>query len=285
MASQESLPPADDMDMEMSDSQLDREATALLAANPTNDRLNDALAVAPAEQPAIQQPAIQEPAQEPAAQPAVEDDATGACASSNGDSTGDEDFEDYEDDEEEGAPPEDLAGLMAAGGNLIARFASFSQSQATDDGDDYEEEQIREQFATIKSSTWMQKKLDKTTSELDKLVKQHEASKRDLVKPVKELITLYPQKKKALTLMSGLLSDACTDGDLRDAIISAANALKSQVKLVEQIKDNMKIIEVGGICLEEKKAEEAKKRGQSSSTMSAAAALIAGSSSKKSRKK
>ena len=85
--------------------------------------------------------------------------------------------------------------------------------------------------------------------------------------------------------MSGLLSDACTDGDLRDAIITAANALKSQVKMVEQIKDNMKIIEVGGICLEEKKKEEDKKRGQSSTTMSAAAALVAGSSTKKQRNK
>lgn len=117
-------------------------------------------------------------------------------------------------------------------------------------------------------------------------MKQHEASKRELVKPVKELIELYPEKKKALTLMSGLLSDACTDGDLRDAIVSAANVLKSQTKMVESIQENMKIIEVGNICLEEKKAEEAKKRGQSSSAMSAAAALLAGaSSSKKPRKK
>jgi hypothetical protein len=97
---------------------------------------------------------------------------------------------------------------------------------------------------------------------------------------------LYPEKKQALTLMSGLLSDACTDGDLRDAIISAANVLKSQTKIVESIQENMKIIEVGGVCLEEKKAEEAKKRGQSSSTMSAAAALVSGASaSKKQRKK
>ena len=117
-------------------------------------------------------------------------------------------------------------------------------------------------------------------------MKQHEASKRELVKPVKELIELYPEKKKALTLMSGLLSDACTDGDLRDAIITAANVLKSQVKMVESIQENMKIIQVGGECLEEKKAEEAAKRGQSSSTMSAASALLAGaSSSKKPRKK
>jgi len=50
--------------------------------------------------------------------------------------------------------------------------------------------------------------------------------------------------------------------------------LKSQVKMVEQIKENMKIIEVGGICLEEKKREEEKKRGQSSTAMSAAAALL-----------
>jgi len=212
---------------------------------------------------------------------AADDDATGKNDSSNGPSSDDDD-----DDDDDEAAPADLAGLMEAGGNLISRFASQSQSQMTDDGGDYEEEQIREEFGKIKTSTWMQKKLDKTTGELEKLVKQHESSKKALVAPVKELIELYPEKKQALTLMSGLLSDACTDGDLRDAIISAANVLKSQTKIVESIQENMKIIEVGGVCLEEKKAEEAKKRGQSSSTMSAAAALVSGvSSSKKPRKK
>ena len=134
---------------------------------------------------------------------------------------------------------------------------------------------------------WLRKELSLTKLELDKLVKQHESSKKALVAPVKELIELYPEKKKALTLMCGLLSDACTDGDLRDAIISAATVLKSQTKMVESIQENMKIIEVGTVCLEEKKREEEKKRGSSSSTLSAAASLVAGSSSKskKQRKK
>jgi len=270
----------------LTDSQLDREATELLAADPSNDRLEDALATAAVEQPgSMGPPAKNNPASmgPPAAgkTKAAKEDETGKCASSNGSSSGGED-----DDDEEADAPAHLAGLMEAGGNLITRFASSQQSQMTDDGDDYEETQIREEFNKLKTSMWMQKKLDKTTNELEKLVKQHEASKRELVKPVKELIELYPEKKKALTLMSGLLSDACTDGDLRDAIVSAANVLKSQTKMVESIQENMKIIEVGNICLEEKKAEEAKKRGQSSSAMSAAAALLAGaSSSKKPRKK
>ena len=266
----------------LTDSQLDQEATALLAADPSNDRIEDALATTAVEQPAGGIPANQEPAQP--AQPA-QDDATGKNDSSNGDSTGDDDEEEDDKDDDDAAPAGNFAGLMEAGGMLMARFASQSQSQMTDDGDD-EDERIREEFGKVKTSMWMQKKLDKTTADLDKLVKQHEASKRELVKPVKELIELYPEKKKALTLMSGLLSDACTDGDLRDTIITAANVLKSQVKMVESIQENMKIIQVGGECLEEKKAEEAAKRGQSSSTMSAASALLAGaSSSKKPRKK
>jgi len=270
----------------MTDSQLDRDATELLAADPSNDRLEDALATAAVEQPgSMGPPAKNNPASmgPPAAgkTKAAKEDETGKCASSNGSSSGGED-----DDDEEADAPAHLAGLMEAGGNLITRFASSQQSQMTDDGDDYEETQIREEFNKLKTSMWMQKKLDKTTNELEKLVKQHEASKRELVKPVKELIELYPEKKQALTLMSGLLSDACTDGDLRDAIVSAANVLKSQTKMVESIQDNMKIIEVGKICLDEKKAEEANKRDQSSTTMSAAAALLAGaSSSKKPRKK
>ena len=78
-----------------------------------------------------------------------------------------------------------------------------------------------------------------------------------LVAPVRELIDQYPEKTQALTLMSGILSDACKDGELRNAIIAAANVLKAQVKMVEDIQENMKIFEVGTICLEEKKAEEA----------------------------
>lgn len=56
------------------------------------------------------------------------------------------------------------------------------------------------------------------------------------------------------------MGDACTNGDLRDAIVSAANVLKSQVKMVEDIQENMKIIEIGTVCLEEKKASSSKKQ-------------------------
>ena len=280
-----SLDADDDEDMadrEITDSQLDRDATELLATYPNNDRLHDGLATGPEEHPTIQQPAIPQPAQEPAVHPEVKDDTTGKCDSSHGDSTGDEDFDDEEDASAD-QNPADVAGLMAAGGMLITRYSSFNDSQVDDDGD-YEEALIRDEFVKLKSSTWVQRKLDKNTKELEDLVKQHEKSKRELIKPVKELIELNPEKTRALTLMSGLLHDACTDGDLRDAIITSANVLKSQVKIVDEIQKKMKTIQVGGVCLEEKKAEEARKRGQSSSTMSAAAALVASSSSKKQRK-
>jgi hypothetical protein len=197
---------------------------------------------------------------------------------------------------------------MQKGGYFVRTFASSQESQQTDDGEDFDDERIKEvspyptcavshttsptlavllqEFSKIKSSTWMQKKLDKTTSDLGKLMQQHESSKKALIAPVKEMMNLYPERKKALTLMSGLLSDACTDSDLREMFIEAGNVLKSQVKMVESIQDNMKVIQIGNMCLEEKKAEEASVRKQSSSAMSAAAALISGvSSSKKARRK
>jgi hypothetical protein len=263
------------------ESQLQRAVDDLMAADPTNDRLPDALAkdAVKTGTAAVEQTGSKDP---PASKKKDgEADATGKCESSNGASSDDEADGDFERD---GAA--DLASLMEAGGELMSRFGSQSQSlsQMTNDRD-FKEEEIREEFAKIKTSTWMQKKLDKTTTELEKQVKQHENSKKELVAPVKELIVLYPEKKTALTLMSGLLSDACTDGDLRDAIITAANVLKSQTKIVENIQENMKVIEVGRVCFEEKKEEEEKKRGHSSSTMSAAAALLAGAEDSRKEKK
>ena len=277
MASQESLPSykSDAMEEEdMTSSQLAREADALIASCPGNDRLEDGLAT----QPATIQPATIQPAGQ------AGDDVTGKCASSNGESTGDED-DDEEDGEEEADESQAIDGLLRAGGQLMSRFAS--QSQATDDGDDYEEErdeQIRAEYWKLKGSAWMQKRLTQKEVEVGKLMKKHEESKRNLVKPVNDLMKLYPEKKKALTLMSGLLSDACTDGDLRDAIIDSANVLKSHLKMVEDLGDLCKYVRIGTICVEEKKAEEAAKHSASSSTMSAAAALIASSSSKKRKK-
>ena len=66
-----------------------------------------------------------------------------------------------------------MDALMDKGGVMLKRFASTTQSQETDDGDDLEEEKIRKYFSTIKSSTWMQKKIDAKTVELSALVSQH----------------------------------------------------------------------------------------------------------------
>jgi hypothetical protein len=274
----------DEVDMQLTESQLAQleQDTSTLNADPANDRLEDALAVnAVQQQPAANiqpaQPAAIQPAQPAAAD--ADADATGKNESSNGDSTGDE----KDEEDEEGVAHPDLAGLMEAGGKLMSRCVS--QSQESND-DDYDNDfKIRDEFDKLKSSIWMQKKLDKTTVELEKLVKSHEKTKRDLVKPMKELIELYPDKKQELTLMSGLLADACIHGDLRDAFIESAQVLKTQVKLLEFIQEHMTIIKVGGECLEQKKEEEAAKRSASSTTMEAASTLLDGMSSKKSRKK
>lgn len=151
------------------DSQLHRDVVDFLQeADPNNDRLEDALATAAVEQPgSMDPPAKNNPSSmgPPAAgkAKAAEEDETGKCASSNGSSSGGED-----DDDEEADAPADLAGLMEAGGNLITRFASSQQSQMTDGGDDYEETQIREEFTKLKTSMWMQKKLDKVHATLER---------------------------------------------------------------------------------------------------------------------
>jgi len=164
--------------------------------------------------------------------------------------------------------------LMDKGGVMLKRFASTTQSQETDDGGDYEEEKIRKDFSKIKTSTWMQKKIDGTTVELSAKVSQHDKSKKDLVAPVKNMIKEQPSRKQSLTAFAGLLSDACTDGELRANIIEAAAVLKSQEKIIDQIQKAMLVIQVGQVCLEEKKEEEAKKRGESSSVLDAAASLV-----------
>ena len=136
---------------------------------------------------------------------ATDTDETGVNDSSNGDSRGEELEEPCGDDEEKA----DMEFLLTKGGAMLARQSSCSQTL----DDDYDpDEDIRNDYEKIKTSTWVQKKLDKTTGELSKLLGKHEKSKRELIKPVKELIANYPEKKKALTLLSGLLSDACMDG-------------------------------------------------------------------------
>ena len=259
----------------LTDSQLEE-----LENHPADERLEDGLAVSAVVMPAQNlQPASKFQPAKPA-QPVqlLGDDAdvTGKCESSNGESTGDEE------EEEEGV--EDLESLMEAGGKLISRFPE-SQSQSPESDDDFANGKIRLEFEKLSTSMYMQKKLDKTSVELDKFLEQHEQSKRDLVKPIKELILLNPDKKKGLTILSGLLSDACTDSDLRDAFIASAQVLKSQTKIIEFILENMKIMQVGGECLESKKSEEEAKRNQSTSMADCKALLAGVKSSKKHRKK
>ena len=257
----------------MTDSQLERETGELFSAtDPENDRLLDALADKPAEVPAV---------------PANANDDTGVGGSDEG--------EEDEESEEEEAPVDGgqndgetsgVAGLMQNGREFMQRFASTQDSQVTDDGIDYEEEEIRKEYAKITTSTWMHKKISKAKTDMSKLLSEHESSKKKLVAPVKEMVNLYPERKEGLVLLSALLSDACADNDLREMFIEAGSILKSQVKMIESIQQTMKVIEVGEVCVVEKEAEEKKKRGVGGDTMAAAAALVSSvTASKKSRNK
>lgn len=118
----------------------------------------------------------------------------------------------------------------------------------------------------------------KTIRIQEKLVHEHEATKKHLIAPVKALIVQFPKKKQALTLLTGLLADACSNGSLREAIITAANVLKSQEEIIESIGKNMKVIKIGQEILVKKKEEEKKKLEGASSVMSVAEALYAGAS-------
>ena len=140
-----------------------------------NDRLEDGLAVAAAGETTLSQDAdallaemeaSQQPAEKiplPAGkEPAVgAPDETGVCASSNGSSTGDED--DGEDGNVVHVPEFFLAQLMEKGGLLMSGIPQSQESQATDDGVEFMEEKVRKEFSTIKTSTWMQKKIDGLT--------------------------------------------------------------------------------------------------------------------------
>ena len=267
----------------LTDSQLDDAANAFLAADPSND-LEGNLAGLVVDQSANIPPASAEPAAEPAAEAApgvaVEDeDATGK----NNDD--DEDEDDEEEDDEEAPPTTHLEELIQRGGQIMSGLQTQqSQESILSDDSDYVEEQVRKEFSTIKTSTWMAKKIDAMTGDLAKLVKEHEKSKKDMIKPVKEMMRANHDMKQSLTILTGLLSDACTNGDIRDMFIESSKVLSAQEKIVEKVKTLMQTIELGKVILEEKKCEEANKRGESSSTMSAAAALL-GSGSKKQRKK
>lgn len=145
-----------------------------------DDRLEDGLAVAAAgdstlsqdadallaeidgsHEPVGKEPAGEDPAgKDPAGKEPVEGahvDETGKNDSSNGPSSG------SEDDEDDDGTPTGLSSLLDKGSLLISGMAESQESQMTDDGDDYMEAKVRKEFSTIKTSTWMQKKIDSQT--------------------------------------------------------------------------------------------------------------------------
>ena len=129
------------------DRTLSQDADALLAEMESSQQQ-------PAEQiplPAEEEPAGNEPAE-------GAHDETGKNDSSNGPSSGDDD-----DDGDGYTHTRDLAQLMEKGGLLMSGIPQSQESQTTDDGDDYMEEKVRKEFSTIKTSTWMQKKIDGLT--------------------------------------------------------------------------------------------------------------------------
>lgn len=84
--------------------------------------------------------------------------------------------------------PSEIAELMGKGAAMLQRQPSQILSQGTDDGDDYAEEEAKKEFIKFGTSAGMQKRVDKYTEEVAKLVKEHEKSKMKLIAPVKVMI-------------------------------------------------------------------------------------------------
>ena len=58
------------------------------------------------------------------------------------------------------------------------------------------------------------------------------------VAPIKQMTKggdASKERKEALTYLSGLLSEACDDGALRDLVIEAASVLEEQVKMITKM--------------------------------------------------
>jgi hypothetical protein len=118
-----------------------------------------------------------------------------------------------------------------------------------------------------------------TAQELQKLVAAHDETKEGLVAPIKALMKKNPEMEEALIFFIGLLNSASSDGELRNAIVEAANALISQEKLIGGIKHNMMKIEVGNKEVERRKRQENYDRKGVASTLMSARALLEGASS------
>lgn len=233
---------------DFTDSQLDREATALLASLPDDDRMQDALAT-----DAVVVEASLQQMQEQVA-------GVNADGEDDGGSTG----------------HEQVNSLLSAGEAILNRQSSQGQSQeSVEDDDDYEEKQIESEFAKCKTSLWMTKKVVSATAEMQSMVEQHNKSKKELIAPIKDMMEEQPQRMPSLKIVAGILSEACTDGSLRAMVIDSADVLKKQEKLVEKIGEKMTYIRVGQRCVEAKKAEEAEMSGAGSSTMASAEMLLA----------
>ena len=121
-----------------------------------------------------------------------------------------------------------------------------------DDDDDYMEQQVRKEFGKIQTSTWMAKKIDGMTGELGKLVKEHEKSKKDLIKPVKKMMRENPDMNSSLTLLTSLFSVSLMRA--RTAICVACSLSRPrrsrrrwQEKIVEKVQTLMQTIELGKV--------------------------------------
>lgn len=128
---------------------LSQDANALLAEMENGAAENNP----PANEPAV-------PPAEPA-EPAADEDETGANGSSQGGTTDDEGGEEADEHEEPEVGGYDE--LMEKGGLFMAGCPQSQESVATDDGEDYMEERVRKDCASIKTATWMEKKVTAKT--------------------------------------------------------------------------------------------------------------------------
>ena len=159
-------------------------------------------------------------------------DATGV-----GGEDGDDDEEDDDDDDDGeeavSVSNSNLQDTMRAGSGLLTRFESQGgQEDDSEDEDSSDEVAIRKKhFKHVASSMWAMKKIEKHTQEVETMLKKHESTKKELVAPAKALLKKYPDKKEALTVLLGLLEQACVDGEVRQVFIESVKVFHEQVCL------------------------------------------------------
>ena len=129
-------------------------------------------------------------------------------------------------------------GLLKRGRDLLGAQSQSQGSIYEDDGDAEEEDASNELRKKYKSAVWMHKANLEQEKTLKKLIDQHGESKKELVAPIKHMMKggdASKERKEALTYLSGLLSEACDDGALRDLVIEAASVLEEQVKMITKM--------------------------------------------------